>query len=69
VVVGLVAGGTTGVRWEHFLYPALCLGAGPLLAVLWRRGWAGRTVAVGILLLIVAYGIVRWIVQIRDYLH
>lgn len=63
----LVAG--QGVRWSLFLYPALCLGAGPLLGALWRRGRAGRLVAAAAVGLIVAQGLFAWVVQLRDYFH
>ncbi|NNJ09501.1 hypothetical protein EKD04_004075 [Chloroflexales bacterium ZM16-3] len=58
-----------GVRWSLFLYPALCLSAGPLLDALYRRGRAGKTVALAALGSTFAYGMLIWIVQIRDYLH
>jgi|GEM_PF-458006 len=65
----LLLDASQGVRWPHFLYPALCLGAGPVLAALWRRGLAGQLVAVTILFTTVSYGLSIWIIQIRDYLH
>lgn len=69
--VGLpwLAGASQGVRWPHFLYPALCLGAGPTLALFWRRGLAGRLVALTCLLVVISYGLQIWITQIRDYMH
>jgi hypothetical protein len=70
-VVGLplLMGASQGIRWPHFLYPALCLGAGPVLAALWRRGLAGQLVAITMLLTTLSYGLSVWIIQIRDYLH
>ncbi|MFP4439199.1 MAG: hypothetical protein ACLFVO_18315 [Chloroflexaceae bacterium] len=70
-VIGLplLMGASQGIRWPHFLYPALCLGAGPVLAALWRRGLAGQLVAITILLTTLSYGLSVWISQIRDYLH
>ncbi len=65
----LLAGASQGVRWPHFLYPALCLGAGPTLALLWQRGRAGRLVALVSVLAITSYGLLIWIIQIRDYMH
>jgi hypothetical protein len=58
-----------GVRWGLFLYPALCLSAGPLLAALWRRGRAGRLVAALTLTAIISFGLGQWVVQLRDYIH
>ena len=58
-----------GVRWSLFLYPALCLSAGPLLSAIYRRGRIGRFVALAALGSTLAYGILIWIIQIRDYYH
>jgi hypothetical protein len=58
-----------GVRWQHFLYPALCLGAAPLLVAFVRRGRAGRLLAWGVVVLTVCYGVLVWVVRIGDYLH
>jgi hypothetical protein len=58
-----------GVRWQQFLYPALCLGGAPTLAALWVRGRAGRLVALALLTFLIWYGLHFWVVQIRDYLH
>lgn len=66
---GLLIVADQGVRWALFLYPALCLSAGPLLGSLWRRGWAGRWVAGLTLATIIAYGLTVWIAQVRDYYH
>jgi hypothetical protein len=67
--LGLLLFANQGVRWQSFLYPALCLGAGPALATLWPRGRAGRMV-VGVLVAFLAwYGMAFWVAQIRDYLH
>lgn len=67
--LGLLLVAQQGVRWQHFLYPALCLGGGVTLAALWRRGRSGQVVALAGLLAIVAYGVERWISQIASYLH
>jgi hypothetical protein len=58
-----------GVRWEHFLLPALCLGGGVALAALWRRGQAGRLVALGSLLAVLLHALTRWLAFVYDYLH
>lgn len=58
-----------GVRWSLFLYPALGLSAGPLLGALYSRGRAGRAAALSALGSILAYGLLVWIIQIRDYYH
>ncbi|MBX0326911.1 hypothetical protein K2Z83_04340, partial [Oscillochloris sp. ZM17-4] len=58
-----------GVRWSLFLYPGLCLSAGPLLSALYARGRAGRAVALLALGATLAYGALVWLVQIRDYYH
>jgi hypothetical protein len=67
--LGLLLFANQGVRWQSFLYPALCLGAGPALAALWPRGRAGRVVMVGLVAFLAWYGLAFWVVQIRDYLH
>ena len=66
---GLLLVAEQGVRWALFLYPALALTAGPLLAALWSRGRAGRLVAALLLAAIVIVGLSQWIVQLRDYKH
>jgi hypothetical protein len=66
---GLLLVAQQGVRWQHFLYPALCLGGGVALVAIWRRGQAGRMVALAGLLLIVVHGLSMWVVQVYDYLH
>jgi len=58
-----------GVRWQHFLYPALCLGAGPLYATLQKRGYAGWLTTLIAILLLLSYGLENWISQIANYLH
>jgi hypothetical protein len=63
----LVFVASQGVRWPHFIYPALCLGAGPALAMLWRRGGSGRFVVGAVLAAVLTFGLDFWIVQIRDY--
>ena len=67
--LGLLLFANQGVRWQAFLYPALCLGAGPALAALWSRGRAGRTAVVSLVAFLAWYGLAFWVVQIRDYLH
>ncbi|NWF81617.1 MAG: hypothetical protein HXY37_16470, partial [Chloroflexi bacterium] len=69
LTMGLLVVAGQGVRWAIFLYPALCLTAGPLLAALWRRGRIARLVAAATLAVIIATGLGAWIVQIRDYIH
>lgn len=66
---GLLLVARQGVRWQQFLYPALCLGAGPALAALWSRGRAGRLVAGAALGFLIWYGLAYWVGQISDYLH
>jgi hypothetical protein len=66
---GLLFVARQGVRWEHFLLPALCLGGGVALAALWRRGQAGRIVALGSLLAVLAHALTRWLAFVYDYLH
>jgi hypothetical protein len=67
--LGLLLFANQGVRWQSFLYPALCLGAGPALAALWSRGRAGRLVAAAALGFLIWYGIAFWVTRISDYLH
>jgi hypothetical protein len=57
------------VRWQPFLFPALCLGAAPLLAAWWRRGRAGATLALLALGYLTWLGLDLWARQILTYLH
>ncbi len=66
---GLLLVARQGVRWDLFLFPALCLGAGVALAHLWRRGAAGRVVASAALLVPLAHGVLLWLTRLHDYLH
>ena len=67
--LGLLLFANQGVRWQSFLYPALCLGAGPALAALWSRGRAARLVLVTLVAFLAWYGLAFWVMQISDYLH
>jgi hypothetical protein len=67
--LGLLLFASQGVRWQSFLYPALCVGAGPALAGLWQRGRAGRIVSAGLASFLLWYGLAYWVAQISDYLH
>jgi hypothetical protein len=55
------------VRWEAFLYPALCLGAGPILSLIWSRGRGGRLISIILLSFLVWRGIALWYDQIITY--
>lgn len=66
---GLLLVARQGVRWQHFIYPALCLGTAPLLVAYARRGNIGRLVAVTCLIVPIWYGITVWIHQISTYMH
>ncbi len=66
---GLLLFANQAVRWQHFLYPALCLGGGLLLGALWRRGRAARLVVMVALLFIVGQSVAWWIERLIDYLH
>ncbi len=57
------------VRWQQFLYPALCIGAGVAFAAFWRRGRAGHLVAAAGMAVLVVQGLTLWITQIYEYLH
>jgi hypothetical protein len=67
--LGLLLFARQGVRWEHFLYPALALGGGTALGRLRRRGRAGRALALGLLAAILWYAGALWYNQLRTYLH
>ncbi len=67
--LGLLLFANQGVRWQSFLYPVLCLGAGPGLAALWPCGRAGRVLVIGLVTFLAWYGLAFWVVQISDYLH
>ncbi|MBP1464985.1 hypothetical protein EYB53_004605 [Candidatus Chloroploca sp. M-50] len=66
---GLLLVADQGVRWGLFLYPVLCLSAGPLLGAFWQRGRAGRWVSSLMIAFIITYGMIHWIIQVRDYFH
>jgi hypothetical protein len=57
------------VRWQAFLFPALCLGAAPLFAAWSRRGRAGAALALIALLYLTWLGLAMWARQIVEYLH
>ncbi len=57
------------VRWQAFLFPALCLGAAPIFAAWWRRGRAGAALALVALLYLTWLGLAMWVQQIAEYLH
>jgi hypothetical protein len=57
------------VRWQAFLYPALCLGAGPMFAASARRGRAGAALVAVALLYLTWIGVALWAQQIANYLH
>jgi hypothetical protein len=57
------------VRWQAFLFPALCLGAAPLFAAWARRGRAGAALALLALLYLTWLGLAMWARQIVEYLH
>jgi hypothetical protein len=67
--LGLLLVARQGVRWEHFLYPALALGGGIALAASWRRGPMGRLAALAALAATLWYGGELWYNQLRAYLH
>lgn len=57
------------VRWQPFLFPALCLGGGPILAAWMRRGRAGALLALATLGYLLWFGLDFWIHQVGGYLH
>lgn len=57
------------VRWEQFVYPALCIGGGVALGALWRRGCGGRVLAGAALAWMIWRGLWLWVAQLADYLH
>jgi hypothetical protein len=57
------------VRWQHALFPALCLGTAPLLARWMRRGQAGWALALITLGYLIWFGLAQWVEQIVNYLH
>lgn len=66
---GLLLIARQGVRWQHFIYPAFCLGAAPLLAAYAQRGVIGKLVAGTCLIAPIWYGLTVWIHQISTYMH
>jgi len=69
LALGMLAVRGQTVRWDLFLYPALCLSAGPLLGALWRRGPAARLLAAAGVAALLAQGAAFWFEHIRDFLH
>lgn len=67
--LGLLLFASQGVRWQQFLYPAVCLGAGLALAAIWQRGRAARLAAGALLAFLAWYGLEFWVTRIWDYLH
>jgi hypothetical protein len=65
--LGLLVFASQGVRWQAFFYPALCLGAGPACGQLWRRGRAGRALALGLIAFVLWNGLAFWVNQIQTY--
>lgn len=57
------------LRWDLFLYPALCLSAGPALAWLYGRGRWGRAAALGLAALLVGLGLAGWGLGIANRYH
>lgn len=57
------------VRWDLFLYPALCLAAGPLLVALWRHGRAGKATVTLLLAFLLVRGLFYWIWLVSDQYH
>lgn len=66
---GLLLVANQGVRWQHFLVPALCIGAGALGDAVWRRGRVGRSAVILFVVALLGSGLFFWVVQIGDYLH
>lgn len=66
---GLLLVAQQGVRWQQFSYPLLCAGGGVVLAMVLRRGRAGRVVASAVVLWLVVHGVTLWVWQVYDYLH
>jgi hypothetical protein len=67
--LGTLLGSDQAVRWQLFLFPALCLGAG-LAFGLWRaRGTAGRWVALASVAFLIWYAVADWVRQVGTYLH
>jgi hypothetical protein len=67
--LGLLLVAQQGVRWQHFLYPALCLSGAVALAAFGRRGRAGHVVSLIAVLAILSHGLIMWVWQMYDYLH
>jgi hypothetical protein len=57
------------VRWQPFLFPALCLGGGAALAAWRRRGRAGRWLTYTALVYLAWHATSDWVGLIATYLH
>jgi len=57
------------LRWQAFLFPALALCGGVVLAALHHRGGARRALAYALLTIIIVRGAALWYVQIATYQH
>lgn len=57
------------LRWDLFIYPALCLGGGVALATIWRRGRAASLLAAAGLVYLLWNGLALWVERLANYLH
>jgi hypothetical protein len=67
--LGTLLGSDQAVRWQLFLFPALCLGAALAFGLWRRRGIAGRWFALASVAFLVWYAVSDWVRQIARYLH
>ena len=66
---GTLLGSDQAVRWQHALFPVLCIGGGVALAAFWRRGRAGGLAAAGLLAWLLCYAAQQWAGTVASYLH
>lgn len=67
--LGTLLGSDQAVRWQPFLFPALCAGGGVALGAWRRRGTAGRWLALAAVAFLCWYAAADWVRQIATYKH
>ena len=67
--IGVLAVRDQTVRWDLFLFPMLCITAGPLLAALWQRNRVGKAAALLLTATLAAQGLVFWLGLIANQYH
>ena len=67
--IGVLAVRDQTVRWDLFLFPMLCIAAGPLLAALWQRNRVSKAAALLLAATLAAQGLAFWVGLIANQYH